>query len=38
MCGMSDRWQNHGEFNTLFNALLAFNDLEVAPSEGGGSL
>ena len=24
------RWQNHGEFNTLFNALLGYNDLEAA--------
>ena len=21
------RWQNHGEFNTLFGAILAWNDL-----------
>lgn len=27
------RWQNHGEFNTLFNALLSYNDLQVAPRE-----
>jgi hypothetical protein len=27
------RWQNHGEFNTLFNALLSYNDLQVAPKE-----
>ena len=25
------RWQNHGEFNMLFNAILAWNDL--APQE-----
>jgi hypothetical protein len=32
------RWQNHGEFNTLFNALLSYDELEVAPKtdeEGG---
>jgi hypothetical protein len=26
------RWQNHGEFNMLFNALLNFNDLNAAAS------
>jgi hypothetical protein len=31
------RWQNHGEFNTLFNALLSYNDLQVAPREEGES-
>jgi hypothetical protein len=25
------RWQNHGEFNMLFNALLNHNDLKPAP-------
>jgi hypothetical protein len=24
------RWQNHGEFNTLFNAVLNWNDLKPA--------
>jgi len=28
------RWQNHGEFNTLFNALLSYNDLQVVPGGG----
>ncbi len=31
------RWQNHGEFNMVFNALMNYDDLEVAPgspSEG----
>ena len=23
------RWQNHGEFNMLFNAILNYNDLPV---------
>jgi len=23
------RWQNHGEFNMLFNAILNYNDLEM---------
>ncbi len=31
------RWQNHGEFNTLFNALLGYNDLQVAPKNEGES-
>jgi hypothetical protein len=26
------RWQNHGEFNMVFNALLNWNDLGVAPA------
>jgi hypothetical protein len=26
------RWQNHGEFNMVFNALLNWNDLGKAPS------
>ncbi|HUF24681.1 MAG TPA: M14 family zinc carboxypeptidase [Vicinamibacterales bacterium] len=26
------RWQNHGEFNMLFNALINWNDLATAPS------
>ncbi len=25
------RWQNHGEFNMLFNALMNYDDLQVAP-------
>jgi hypothetical protein len=25
------RWQNHGEFNLVFNALLNYNDLGLAP-------
>src|SRR6185295_18571981 len=25
------RWQNHGEFNMVFNALLNWNDLAAAP-------
>ena len=25
------RWQNHGEFNMVFNALLNWNDLGTAP-------
>jgi hypothetical protein len=28
------RWQNHGEFNMVFNALLNHNDLGVAPDSG----
>ena len=24
------RWQNHGEFNMLFNALMNYDDLQVA--------
>jgi hypothetical protein len=24
------RWQNHGEFGMLFNAVLHFNDLKTA--------
>jgi len=28
------RWQNHGEFNMLFNALLNFNDFARADSSG----
>jgi hypothetical protein len=39
------RWQNHGEFNMLFNALMNWDDLAVAPkakakaapAKGGGS-
>jgi hypothetical protein len=38
------RWQNHGEFNMLFNALMNYDDLEVPPpaptpvtEEGGGT-
>jgi Zinc carboxypeptidase len=27
------RWQNHGEFNMLFNALMNYDDLSVAPKE-----
>jgi len=27
------RWQNHGEFNMLFNALMNYNDLAVTPQE-----
>ena len=25
------RWQNHGEFNMLFNALVNWNDIKPAP-------
>jgi hypothetical protein len=25
-----DRWQNHGEFNMVFNAVLNWNDMAVA--------
>ena len=25
------RWQNHGEFNMVFNALLNWNDLAASP-------
>jgi hypothetical protein len=28
------RWQNHGEFNMVFNALLNWNDLATAPRRG----
>jgi hypothetical protein len=31
------RWQNHGEFNLIFNALLNFNDLKVGPREEDGA-
>ena len=26
------RWQNHGEFNMVFNAILNWNDLAAAPA------
>jgi len=26
------RWQNFGEFNMLFNTLLNFNDIKIAPA------
>jgi len=29
------RWQNHGEFNMLFNAVLHWNDV-LAPAGGAG--
>lgn len=31
------RWQNHGEFNMVFNALLNWNDLATAPKSGPGT-
>jgi len=27
------RWQNHGEFNMLFNALMNYDDLQLAPKK-----
>jgi hypothetical protein len=31
------RWQNHGEFNMVFNALINWNDLG-APSRSAGAI
>ena len=29
------RWQNHGEFNMLFGAILAWNDVVAIATPGG---